>query len=90
MITGSLAAVAHKIDRITKRKSDIVLLLSERLPSTTDTGRSSILRHLARRLRGSVLSAECNQWVLQGLPLSNSAPIFMALASYDSLDVRSS
>jgi len=33
MITGSLAGVAHKIDRITKKRSDIVLLLSKRLPS---------------------------------------------------------
>jgi hypothetical protein len=89
MITGSLAAVAHQIDRITKKKSDIVLLLSERLQSATDTGRSSILRHRARRLRGSVPSANCNQWVLQGLP-PNSARIFMALARYDSLDVQSS
>ena len=29
MITGSLAAIALNIDRIKKRKSDIVLLLSE-------------------------------------------------------------
>jgi hypothetical protein len=38
MITGSLAAVALNIDRITKRKSDIVLLLSERLPGVPILG----------------------------------------------------
>ena len=32
MITGSLAAEPIKIDRITKRKSDIVILLSAKLP----------------------------------------------------------
>jgi hypothetical protein len=89
MITGSLAAVAHQIDSITKKKSDIVLLLSERLPSATDTGRSSILRHLARRLRGSVLSAKCNQWVLQGLPLSNStASSWLSLGTIRSMYSR--
>jgi hypothetical protein len=87
MITGSLAGFIHKIDRITKRKSDMVCSF-QRCPGAKDPGRSSMLSHIARRLRESLRLHNCCVRPLYFLVV-NFSRLFMALASFDSFDVQS-
>jgi hypothetical protein len=74
MITGSLAAVAHKIDRITKRKSDIVLLLSERRQAQRVLGARASFATLRAVYAVRCCHAKSNQVVLQGLPALQLGP----------------
>jgi hypothetical protein len=73
MITGSLAAVVHRIDRITKRKSDIVCSFQKSRQAQRIQGARASFATLHAVYAVRVLSAKCNQLVLQDLPLSNSA-----------------
>jgi hypothetical protein len=73
MITGSLAAVAHRIDRITKRKSDIVCSFQKSCQAQRIQGARASFATLHAVYAVQVLFAKCNQWVLQDLSLTNSA-----------------